>query len=145
MITSADWRMRRPVSLSTKSPIQMAGPVSSSSSFRPAPTVDGVGTGDLPCESKREVCLGPGARSPKSGAYLRKLLPPPAAETSSTGSRGAARPASSRFYDEMNHRAVKTFVLEMNATLDQANAALRRQHLPLVFETSIQRRDNSPS
>jgi hypothetical protein len=69
---------------------------------------------------------------PEAAAYLRKLLPPLAAASASIGSRVAPRPASSRFYDEVDHRAVKTFVLEMSAALHQANAALRRRHLPLV-------------
>ena len=97
---------------------------------------------------------------PEAAAYLRKFLPPPAAGMSSTGSRVAARTASSRFYDEVDHRAVKTFVLEMSAALDQANAALRRRHLPpvskppssagmLAFlkraQAEMQRRRESPS
>ncbi|HTS79436.1 MAG TPA: replication-relaxation family protein [Myxococcaceae bacterium] len=71
---------------------------------------------------------------PEATAYLRQFLRPPAAETSSTGSRVASRPASSRFYGEVDHRAVKTFVLEMSAALQEANAALRRCQLPLVSE-----------
>ena len=98
---------------------------------------------------------------PEAAAYLRKFLPPPAAETSSsTGSLVAGRPAPSRFYDEVDHRAVKTFVLEMSAALGQANAALRQRHLPLVSappssagmvaflkraQSEMQRRRESPS
>jgi hypothetical protein len=72
---------------------------------------------------------------PEAAAYLRRFLPPPAAErSSSTGTRVAARTGSLRFYDEVDHRAVKAFVLEMSAALDRANAALRRRHLPPVSE-----------
>ena len=42
------------------------------------------------------------------------------------------RPASPPFYGELEHRAVKAFVLEMSAALNQANAALRQSHLSPV-------------
>lgn len=69
---------------------------------------------------------------PEAAACLRKLLPPPPAR--SHGFRADTRPALSPFYGELDHRAVKEFVLEMNAALNQANAALRRRHLPPVRE-----------
>jgi hypothetical protein len=91
--------------------------------------------------------------------YLSRFLPPLAAERE-TRSRAAARPASSRFYDEEDHRAVKTFVFEMSAALNQANTTLRRRQLPAVSEppssagmaaflkraqAEMQRRRESPS
>jgi hypothetical protein len=97
---------------------------------------------------------------PEAVAHLSKLLPPaPAAEPARSPPADARAPVDP-FYGELEHRAVKTFILEMSAALTQANTALRRRHLPLVPEppsnaemvaflrraqAEMQRRRGSPS
>ena len=51
----------------------------------------------------------------------------------SPAARSSGAPRQS-FYGELEHQAVKDFVLEMSAALSQANAALRRRRLPSVAE-----------
>jgi hypothetical protein len=71
---------------------------------------------------------------PEAATYLARLLPPAAAVASSHRRGAAGRQPSSPFYGEPEHRALKTFVLEISAALKQANATLRAEHLPLVPE-----------
>ena len=68
---------------------------------------------------------------PAAVAYVRALLPPLAAPTSSAVER-PPRPAA--FYGEPEHRAVKDFVLESHAALAEANRLLRARRLPAVPE-----------
>jgi hypothetical protein len=70
----------------------------------------------------------------EAAAYLRNVLPPPHVARTNPRPLASARPNSSSFYGEVDHLAVKTFVLEMSAALTQANTALRRGHLPSVPE-----------
>jgi hypothetical protein len=69
---------------------------------------------------------------PETVAYLRRLLPTSQAAGAPHGT--TADVAFVPFYGEPEHRAVKTFVLEMSAALNQANMALRRRHLPQLSE-----------
>ncbi len=97
---------------------------------------------------------------PEAAAYLRNVLPPPHVVRTNPRPLASARPDSSPFYGEVDHLAVKVFVLEMSAALTQANTALRRRHLPSVPEppsssgmvaflkraqVEMQRRRGSPS
>jgi hypothetical protein len=71
---------------------------------------------------------------PEAVMYVRRLLPPPpTGRTSHLAPPGTQQP-SPLFYGEVEHRAVKAFVLEMSAALEHANTALGRRHLPLVPE-----------
>jgi hypothetical protein len=71
---------------------------------------------------------------PEAVAHLRSLLPPTPAARPVRNAPADARAPFEPFYGELEHRAVKTFVLEMSAALAEANTALRRRHLPLVPE-----------
>jgi hypothetical protein len=71
---------------------------------------------------------------PEAVAHLRKLLPPPPAVGPARSPPADDRAPVAPFYGELEHRAVKAFVLESHAALAEANTALRRRHLPLVPE-----------
>ncbi|RPH70593.1 MAG: hypothetical protein EHM78_10700 [Myxococcaceae bacterium] len=111
--------------------------------------------------SRNAKCVSARALSrPSADAYLKGFLPPPQASTASREPSAAARPGTPLFYGEVDHLAVKTFVLETSAALKQANLALRQRRLPLVPEPAsragmlaflkraqaeMQRRRGSPS
>jgi hypothetical protein len=104
----------------------------------------------VPSETRRESTASvlAGFRSSRNGkcvlaqaltlsgavAHLRTLVPPSAAGGATHGPPADAQVAFAPFYGESEHSAVKTFVLEMSAALNQANMALRRRHLPHVPE-----------
>ena len=83
--------------------------------------------------SRNSKCVSAKALAlPEAARYLTTLFPPPPAGRDSYGAKADGRPLAPPFYGEVDHLAVKTFVLEMSDALQRANTALRSRRLPVV-------------